>query len=60
VQNPYAADGTASDRARFGEAARRASEDEGVVGTVRSLVQGAGKTLEKLEDEAWKWARGRK
>jgi hypothetical protein len=60
VQNPYAADGTVSDRVKFDEAGDRASEEEGVMGTVKNLVQGAGKTLEKLEDEAWKWAKGRK
>jgi hypothetical protein len=59
-QNPYAIDGSASDRTKFEEAAQLASEEEGVMGTVRNLVNGAGKTLEKLEDEAWKWAKGKK
>lgn len=60
VQNPYAADGTAADRARLGEAARQAHEEEGVIGSVKGWVQGAGETLGKLEGEAWKWAQGKK
>ena len=60
VQNPYAQDGTPSDRARFEEAAREARDEEGVVGTLRNVMAGAGKKLEELEEEAWRWAKGKK
>ena len=60
MQNPYAQDGTPSDRARFEEAAREARDEEGVVGTLRNVMAGAGKKLEELEEEAWRWAKGKK
>jgi len=58
VQNPYAADGSASDRAKFEDTARRASEEEGVLGTVKSYLGGVGVGLKKAEEEAWKLAKG--
>jgi hypothetical protein len=58
-QNPLAADGTANERARFEEAAMRASEEEGVMGAVRNYLATAGKKLENLESEAWKLAKGK-
>jgi hypothetical protein len=59
VQNPYAQDGTPSDRARFEDAAREANEEEGVMGTVRNVLADAGKKLESLEEGAWRWAKGK-
>lgn len=58
VQNPYAADGTAQDRARFEHAQREASEEEGVMGTVKSYLGGAGSALKKAEESAWGFAKG--
>jgi hypothetical protein len=59
VQNPYAQDGTPSDRAKFEDAARQATEEEGVVGTLRNVMAGAGKKLEEAEEAAWRWAKGK-
>lgn len=58
VQNPYAADGTAQDRARFEHANQQASEEEGVLGTVKSYLGGAGSALKKAEESAWDFAKG--
>lgn len=60
VQNPYSQDGSASDRARFENAAREARAEEGVVGQLKSALSGAGKKLTELETEAWRWAQGKK
>ncbi|KIW06398.1 uncharacterized protein PV09_02851 [Verruconis gallopava] len=59
-QNPYAADGTPNDRERFAEAARQAQEEEGIMGSVMNALSSAGRRLSELEDEAWKWATGKK
>ncbi|QDS73544.1 hypothetical protein FKW77_000347 [Venturia effusa] len=58
VQNPYAADGTAQDRMRFEQAQQEASEEEGVAGTVKNLLSGAGSALKKAEESAWGFAKG--
>lgn len=54
-QNPYAADGTAEDRARFARAQEEAKEQEGVMGSVRQWVGRASIVAKDLEDGAWKY-----
>jgi hypothetical protein len=58
MQNPYAADGTASDRARYAEAEMKAKQDEGVLGSVKGWIGSVGELAKKAEEEAWKLARG--
>jgi hypothetical protein len=57
VQNPYAADGTVHDRVRFEHANQQASEEEGIFGTVKSYLGGAGSALKKAEESAWNMAK---
>jgi len=59
VQNPYAADGTANDRVRFAEADREAKEEAGILGSVRGWVGGVANAAQKVEGDAWRWAKGR-
>ncbi|KAF2433235.1 hypothetical protein EJ08DRAFT_708701 [Tothia fuscella] len=59
VQNPYAVDGTAQDRARFESAHQEAREEEGVMGMVRGFVGRAGSVAKGLEEGAWKFIDGK-
>ena len=34
-------------------------KEEGMVGTLRNVMAGAGKTLEGIEEGVWKWAKGK-
>lgn len=54
VQNPYAADGTANDRARY-MAAADGEEGDDIWSTMRSAAKQMGKYAQKVEKDAWEW-----
>ncbi|KAF2092333.1 hypothetical protein K490DRAFT_61771 [Saccharata proteae CBS 121410] len=61
VQNPYAGDGTAAQRARLEDVkAQEEGEGEGVWGSVKGVLGRMGEGLKKGEEEAWKFVEGRK
>lgn len=61
VQNPYAADGTAAQRARLQAAQEEGGEGEdGVLGQAKRWVESAGEGLKRAEESAWKWVNGPK
>jgi len=65
MQNPYAADGTADQRARLQEAADRestsgiGSDGAGIWDTLRKSVGDAGEWAKKMEEQAWQLAQGK-
>jgi len=68
VQNPYAADGTAEQRARLQDAAARESGGGGMVGgdgaagiwdTLRKGAGEAGEWAKRMEEQAWSLAQGK-
>ncbi|KAF2139632.1 uncharacterized protein K452DRAFT_289632 [Aplosporella prunicola CBS 121167] len=58
VQNPYAADGTAEQRARMEAAAQQQQEEGGLWGSMRAAAAKVGEGLKKGEEEAWKLVGG--
>jgi len=53
MQNPYATDGTAVQRARAELAGEE--EEEGVMGQAKAWLSGAGEGLKRAEERAWSW-----
>ena len=58
VQNPYAADGTASERARL-EAAAQNDTSDSVWGAVKSAANEATKYAQNVHNGAWQWIEGK-
>ncbi|KAF2101367.1 hypothetical protein NA57DRAFT_53339 [Rhizodiscina lignyota] len=58
VQNPYASDGTAVERARL-EATAMNDKNESVWGAVKSAATEVGKYAQKVEHDAWQWIDGK-
>lgn len=58
MQNPYAADGTAAQRAQWeGQGAGlTGEEEEGMMEQAKAWLSGAGEGLKRAEERAWKWA----
>lgn len=54
VQNPYASDRTAAQRAQF----QGSGEEEGVLGQAKKWMESAGEGLKKAEENAWRWVNG--
>ena len=56
MQNPYAADGTAAQRAQWeGQGAGLAGEEgEGAMGQAKAWLAGAGEGLKRAEEKAWR------
>ncbi|GME25247.1 uncharacterized protein LTHEOB_12682 [Neofusicoccum parvum] len=58
VQNPYAADGTAAQRAALEDARERDRAEEGVWGGIKAVAGKVGESLKKADQEAWRLVGG--
>lgn len=59
MQNAYAADGTAAQRAALQDPAAREREEKGVVGVMGDAVSMVGESLRKGEKAVWDWVGGK-